>query len=109
VSDLRTRIAAVVHRLDPEVGCVEIEPVSGWAYEVADAIIRELPELQYAHVPQRVLLGPLKALQHQQASKELRDPDMIAADQEWGDKHAACLGCGLPLPHAAGECKRGDR
>ncbi len=109
MSDLRTRIAAVVHRLDPEVGCVEIEPVSGWAYEVADAIIRELPELQYAHVPQRVLLGPLKAIQHQQAAKELRDPDMIAADQEWRDKHAACLGCGLPLPHAAGECKRGDR
>lgn len=21
----------------------------------------------------------------------------------------ACTGCGLPLPHAAGECKRGDR
>jgi hypothetical protein len=22
---------------------------------------------------------------------------------------AGCLGCGLPLPHAAGECKRGRK
>ncbi len=143
MSDLRTRIAALLtdHAAAEYSwgvdGCACDADTGGdreaQAQHQADVLIRELPELQYAHVPQRVQLGPLKAIQHQQASKELRDPDMIAADQEWRDKHAACLNCKVTLDElqawqavvdgelvrplcrgcwtatTAGECKRGGK
>jgi hypothetical protein len=94
MSDLRTHISVALFNAlnDPKQewkGHLDVDLL-------ADAVISELPEL-HKH-------NQLKTIQHQQVgTKVLQDPDMIAADQEWRDKHAACLGCGLPLPHAAGE------
>jgi hypothetical protein len=81
LSDLRERIARVLHsRFGKDLGYADAEwdEIDQTAYIAdADALIRELPELKYAYVPQRILLGP----------KTLCDPDMIAADQEWRTNH----------------------
>ena len=106
MSDLRTRIAAAIdQRYNDEA--------IGHTYEVclmaADAVIREL-DLAAALCPEFFkgynnghdegfiegweaangeLRKPtnLKTMRHQQVAKQMRDPDMIAADQEWQAQH----------------------
>ncbi len=78
---LRTRIAAVLSDHDPEGAAL-----SDYHYDVADAVIAELPELRYAHVPQRIMLS------HASEADEERRLDAAS----WLEKELAAAGlkCG---------------